>query len=282
MSTFRRAILPLLAILAAPALAGCGGSTSSPAAPSSPAASTGVGSGLGGPYPTPQDQTYQGCPPQGDGGDSQLNVRKNRIDVGQWQQASVASLVGLAYPADVGKKPRDTWSSSDVTAVAQDEGRPVQAEGYMLYVRHEGTESTNCHDANGRDFHMWLAGAPGGMGDRAGSMVVEVTPRPRALNSGWQPDSRLLGLTGHHVRIAGWLLLDQEHPEQLGKTRGTLWEIHPVMTIEVEQNGSWINLNDQSLTISGGPRDTGSGGASASSSSGASSSHHRHRHHSSG
>jgi hypothetical protein len=30
-------------------------------------------------------------------------------------------------------------------------------------------------------------------------------------------------------------MLDQEHPDQLGKTRGTLWEIHPIMRIEVSR-----------------------------------------------
>jgi hypothetical protein len=281
----RAAVILLIALLAL-ALAGCGGSSSSSSSGGA-TATTGSGGGLSGPYPTPQVETFQGCPPQGDGGDSQLNVKKNRIDTGSWQPATVASLVSLPYPADVGKKQRATWTDSDVSAVAQYEGRPVQAEGYMLLVRHEGPESPNCHDANARDFHMWLSGSPGGMSDRATSMIVEVTPRSRALNNGWQPDSRLLGLTGHHARISGWLLLDQEHPEQLGKTRGTLWEIHPVMKIEVDSNGSWVDLNSSSLTISGGPPDTtdnsGAGTSSTSSSSGSrSSSHHRQRRHSSG
>jgi len=35
------------------------------------------------------------------------------------------------------------------------------------------------------------------------------------------------------VRISGWLMLDPEHPDQLGKTRGTIWEIHPVMKLKV-------------------------------------------------
>ena len=42
------------------------------------------------------------------------------------------------------------------------------------------------------------------------------------------------------VRVSGWLMLDPEHPDQLGKTRGTLWEIHPVMRIEVLREGRWI------------------------------------------
>ena len=247
---------PLL-LATALALAGCGGSAT-------PASQTSNGGGTAGNWPAPQDQTFQGCPPQGDGGDAQLNIRKNRTDTGDWQPETVGNIVNLQYPADVGKQRRANWSSADATAVAQSEGRPLQVEGYLLLVRHEGPESPNCHDPNQRDFHMWLSGSPGTSADRAASMIVEVAPRVRALNAGWQPDSRLLGLAGRHVRISGWLMLDQEHPEQVGKTRGTLWEIHPVLKIEVDQGGQWVNLNDTSLGINGGSPNTTSNGSSGS------------------
>lgn len=253
MQRFLRAVLATAAIGGMLALAGCGGTPSSSPPGSGPSTpTTGTGGATAGNWPSPVDQTFQGCPPQGDGGDSALNIRKNRIDTGAWQSDTVANLVNLAYPQGAVKQPRANWSSADAAAVARNEGRPLQVEGYLLLVRHEGPESPNCHDANERDFHMWLAGAPGTTADRANSMIVEVTPRSRALNSGWQPDSRLLGLIGKHVRISGWLLLDQEHPEQVGKTRGTLWEIHPVMKIEVDQGGQWRDLNDPSLQVNGG------------------------------
>jgi hypothetical protein len=253
-----RAILATIAVSGTIALAGCGGSQSGSPAPVN-ATTPSTGTTAGG-WPSPVDQTFQGCPPQGDGGDAALNVRKNRTDTGNWQSETVANLVHLPYPQSVVRQPRAAWSSADAATVAQNEGRPLQVEGYLLLVRHEGPESPNCHDPNERDFHMWLSGAPGTSADRAGSMIVEVTPRSRALNSGWQPDSRLLGLIGKHVRISGWLLLDQEHPEQVGKTRGTLWEIHPVMKIEVDQNGQWIDLND-AQTSAGGTGSSASGGS---------------------
>jgi hypothetical protein len=38
-------------------------------------------------------------------------------------------------------------------------------------------------------------------------------------------------------------MLDPDHPEEVGKSRGTLWEIHPVMRIETAQaDGSWREL----------------------------------------
>ncbi len=73
-------------------------------------------------------------------------------------------------------------------------------------------------------------------------MVVEVTPRVRDQRPGWT-DSALAALKGQQVRISGWLLMDQEHPEQLGQTRATLWEIHPIMHIEVNQGGSWQSID---------------------------------------
>jgi len=46
------------------------------------------------------------------------------------------------------------------------------------------------------------------------------------------------------VRVSGWLLLDQEHPDQVGRTRGTIWEVHPIMRFEVQRGGRWVALDD--------------------------------------
>jgi len=54
----------------------------------------------------------------------------------------------------VGRVARADWSSGDATVVRLNEGRPVATEGYILKVRHEGTESPNCHDPNERDYHV--------------------------------------------------------------------------------------------------------------------------------
>jgi hypothetical protein len=117
--------------------------------------------------------------------------------------------------------------------VAQNEGRPVQAEGYLLLVRHEGPESPNCHSATQRDYHTWFSVSPGTTADRDHSLIAELTPRVVARNPGWGNEHAILNLKGAHVRLSGWLLLDQERPEQLQKTRGTIWEVHPVMKIDV-------------------------------------------------
>jgi hypothetical protein len=262
-------------------LGGCGGpsTTATPpaATPTVAAASITVPAG-GPPYPTPQEETYQGCPPQGDGGDTQLNVLKNRIDTAAWQSTPLASLLALTWPSGVEKTRRSAWASADAAAVAQNEGRPVETEGYVLMVRHEGPESPNCHDAASRDYHVWLGASPSD--SRADSMIVELAPRVVARNPGWGGQSTLLRLAGHHVRIGGWLLLDQEHPEQLHKTRGTLWEIHPVMQIWVEQNGAWNDLASGRVSLGNGPFTQGQGASSGSDENEPTPTHHRrHRRH---
>ena len=83
-----------------------------------------------------------------------------------------------------------------------------------------------------RDYHVWLVVNQGDPKSKA--LVVEVTPRVHDQRSGWSA-SALSSLKGEHVRISGWLLLDQEHPEQLGHARATLWEIHPIIHIEVDK-----------------------------------------------
>jgi hypothetical protein len=194
-------------------------------------------------HPAQQEITFHGCPPQGDGGDAILNKGKNRVDDGdngRYFDVSLQTLLALPWPQSVGKQPRDSWSSTDAAAVAQYEGVPVRTTGYVLKAVHEGTESPNCHATDYRDFHVWLAVNAGD--DRSKAMVIEVAPRVREQRSGWTI-SALEGLAGQQVRISGWLLLDQEHPEQIGQTRETLWEIHPIMHIEVNQNGNWLSID---------------------------------------
>ncbi|HEV7127968.1 MAG TPA: hypothetical protein VGN32_11070 [Ktedonobacterales bacterium] len=194
-------------------------------------------------HPQPQEETFQGCPPGGDGGDHDLNMLKNRIDNGdngQFQDVALSDLLQLTWPQSVERAQRANWSSGDLATIQQTEGVAIRTTGYLVGVRHEGTESTNCHSTDYRDFHMWLV--VNSTDTRASSMVVEVAPRVRDMRPGWD-DSTLMGLVGQQVRISGWLMFDQEHPEQLGKTRATLWEIHPIIHIEVNQGGGWTSID---------------------------------------
>lgn len=126
-------------------------------------------------YPTPQEETFRGCPPPGDGGDTQLNLLKNRIDADRWQPVALSDLLALTWPRAVERVRRADWPATAAATVARTEGRPVEIEGYILKVRHERPESPNCHDATQRDYHVWLAAAPSD--SRAHAMIVELTPR---------------------------------------------------------------------------------------------------------
>jgi hypothetical protein len=197
------------------------------------------------PQPQPQEITFDGCPPNGSGGDGDLNTLKNRVDDapgGRYYDVDVPTLTSLPYPQGVARVQRKNWDPNDAEDVAQYEGTPLRAVGYIAGVKHEGTESTNCQFSDGkyRDFHVWLTPTAGD--DRSKSIVVEVAPRVRSQRSGWTDDA-LFGLKGQKVRISGWLLMDQEHPEQIGQTRATLWEIHPIMHIEVANGTGWSKID---------------------------------------
>ena len=194
--------------------------------------------------PQPVTGNYQGCPAEGDGGDPALNRLKNRVDEGAYFPVQFDAFVEVPWPKAIERKNRDRWSSSDAAEIARYEGTPVAIEGYLAGAREEGPESPNCHgaDDNFRDFHVWLVKTAGD--DRSHSIVVEVTPPVRARHTNWRTD--LLGQMvkkKQRVRISGWMMLDPEHPDQVGKTRGSIWEIHPIMKIEVNQNGNWVDLD---------------------------------------
>jgi len=201
-----------------------------------------IAAGSGGKQ-APQEITFHGCPPQGDGGDPVLNENKNRVDSGNFQSTSFSSILSLPVPQDTVKKAHADWSASSAAQVAQYEGTPVQVEGYLAGARQEGPETPNCHSTTDADFHVWMLGQSGGMGDRPNAVVVEVTPRVRADHPAWTVNA-LSGIAsaGTRVRISGWLMLDPEHPEQLQQTRGTLWEVHPIIKIEVQSGGGWTSL----------------------------------------
>ncbi len=199
--------------------------------------------------PTPREITFDQCPPNGDGPDQELDRLKNRVDEGSYIPVSYAAIDTLPWPRSVDREQRSRWSRTDRAAVARYEGIPVSLEGYLAGAKVEGPEATNCHaaDTKDRDWHIWLTGRRGT--DRSGSIVVEATPRVRVAHSGWRFSAvRNAARDGDRVRISGWLMLDPDHPEQLGKTRGTLWEIHPIMKIEIQRNGRWVNLDSARIT----------------------------------
>jgi hypothetical protein len=193
---------------------------------------------------------FHGCPIEGDAtattrSDPDLNVLKNRstLPADGFKAMHFDDLAQLDVPDGVSKKHRTKWSEDTLNSVKSEEMKAVQVPGVLLKKKLEGPESPNCHsnEQADRDFHLWLANSSDD--EKADAIVVEITPRVRAEHPSWT-SGKIQNLIANKktVRISGWILLDPEHPDQVGKTRATIWEIHPILKIEVFNAGSWQEL----------------------------------------
>jgi hypothetical protein len=204
------------------------------------------------------------CPPSGDNKKEDLiSILKNRTDSSEWQTTPFATILGWQWPSSVVKRvDMSKWTTDERNAIAEYAGQPVAVEGYLLGAVKSGVEACNCGSSNKEDvdFHIWLYDKrldhePGDAApERKDSIVVEMTARVRAHHPGWTvPRLKNVAKQRLPVRVSGWTFFDPEHPEQITgtsnhpKTRKTLWEVHPIMQLEVQQSGSWIELDDAQL-----------------------------------
>jgi hypothetical protein len=202
-----------------------------------------------GSYPTPLSDPFGACPASGEGGDPDLNTLKNRDDLpadGGWVPVWLDAILALPVPPETTRQMRN-WPEASREEVFRYAGAPVRTEGFLIEVSRSSGESCNCNrdeygDPDEVDFHVVLALA-GDTFDRA--VVTEVTPRIRAGHPGWTLAALRDQLAGETpVRLSGWLMLDTEHqPDVEDGARGTRWEIHPIMEIEVLRNGEWTPLD---------------------------------------
>lgn len=198
--------------------------------------------------PKPVSVAFRGCPPSGSGGDPVLNTLKNRIDEATWHTTTISDLLALPWPPAIEQRPRSRWSAQDRAAVARYEGSPVQVEGYLLSAKKMSPETCNCHSVEYVDYHIWMADHPDKV--REQSIVIEVSPRVQSYHPEWTlRRMQEIVRNRERVRISGWLLMDPEHPDQIGKTRGTIWEIHPIMQIETREFGGWLSLDEGSTGV---------------------------------
>jgi hypothetical protein len=200
------------------------------------------------PKPAPVDSAFDGCGAEGSQPDYLLNRLKDRVDEGDYRPIAWPMLARLPWPRRVGYRFRHQWTSSETKDVQRFEGTAVQVEGYLAGFKLEIPEPPNCYStaARNRDYHLWLSEGPHESQRR--SVVVELTPRVRVSHPGWTED-RLSAVEGMQtrVRISGWLMLDQMHPESVGRNRITLWEVHPILRVEWRSSrGEWISLDSLS------------------------------------
>lgn len=205
---------------------------------------------LNGPGRLPAQPTtgdFNGCPPEGEGGDPALNILKNRdVAPTSFEDMTLTDFI-QNKPADaiaMGKRHRDKWTPDAIAEVKDLEDKGVRVEGRFIAIRTQGPESCNCGSDTDVDIHMWIATIASASAKPKKSMVVEISPRELGDHSGWDHDT-LVGLSkkGTRVRISGWVTWDEEHGSEVGKSRGTLWEIHPIHRIEVLKGGVWQDLD---------------------------------------
>jgi hypothetical protein len=195
--------------------------------------------------PEPLLRSFGDCPPEGDGGDPELNELKNRTDDGQYFAVPLEVVERLDWPKGIERRHRSHWSAEERQIVARFEGLPLSIEGFVAGVRLEGPESPNCHNTDllSRDLHIWVTSTA--TKDRSDSIIVEITPAFRAKHPNWTIEKlELIEREHYRVRVSGWLLLDPDHPDQVGKTRGTIWEVHPVTNFDIQKDGQWLRLEN--------------------------------------
>jgi len=187
---------------------------------------------------------FHGIPPEGIGGDPELNREKNRWAASvDFAQLGVSQIISL--PHDVldamGKEKRSRWSSSAIDQAAKNENRGIQVIGYLAHAKESGPESCNGKSDIYHDFHIWITQSPGE--DKSNGIIVEATPFWKEQFPSWQLDKfEKLASENAKVRVSGWLLWDEEHGDEVGRSRGSLWEVHPFTKFEVFSGGKWVEL----------------------------------------
>jgi len=178
----------------------------------------------------PKASSYK-CPETARVAKDNLVALKNRSFPADNPQAfSIDQILQLRSPDAKNPKDRASWAARD----RQLEQTAAYAEGYVIAVKHGGPESANCNsrEPDMQDLLLYLARSPDA--PRSAAVLVEVTPRWRAANPGWSAQNlQRLAAYQTRFRITGWLMFDSNHLGDVGKTRGTPWEIHPVTKIEI-------------------------------------------------
>lgn len=211
------------------------------------------------PKDTPVEITFHTasgtCGPDGDtSGDPSTNHLKNRVDVPATYHAVTFDAM-LKLPILPAGSPTTRTSPNWPTVaplVTPLEGAPLSVEGFIVKVKKETSgEKTNCKFTQPTeiDWHVPLvttATDPENL-----SVVVELTPRVRKNHPNWTEGNLTPSGPKPLFRISGWLLYDPDHPGHLfdpahpkpKRYRRTLWELHPVTKIEVQQAGAWKDLD---------------------------------------
>src|SRR5436305_1442983 len=179
-----------------------------------------------------------------------LNRQKNRYTAPVDQQ--IDHSVSLKEMLQLG---------NDVNRFRTNQGATII--GYVVGAKPGGIESCNCkaEEVKWRDTHIDVVMNPQEAPDKTRHVVVEVTPRWRAIKAkpsqpggravDWSTPALAKAIVGKWVKITGWMFFDGEHTNAAENThangkhnwRATAWEIHPVSDIQLTGDPSANPLN---------------------------------------
>jgi hypothetical protein len=194
-------------------------------------------------------ETIGGVGIDGLGGDVMLNREKNRFSAPTTpRDFTPTDLIRIPSEllAGAGRRHRQNWPGNAIAYANQEEELGVRLTGYLVHAKQSGPESCNGYSDSLRDYHIWVSDTP--TDDKSRGVIVEITPRFKAVHPEWRLHY-LEQLADRHarVRVTGWLMWDEEHPDEVGKSRATQWEVHPVTNFEIESAGQWRQLTGERL-----------------------------------
>jgi len=186
------------------------------------------------------------CPPEGRGGDPIANHLQNRKTVpDSYQELDVPKFNNNFSPELETPAMRDQFTTAQIDYIAPREQRAIALTGYLLGAQRAARSAANCSDRRRRNILVWISTVPEvhllrARALRAQSVIAELTPAGQDNHPDWRIDRlQKLAKRGVRVRVSGWVYYDAADRGALGKSRVTLWEIHPVSRIEIWRNGSW-------------------------------------------
>ena len=168
----------------------------------------------------------------------------NRVDKGAYVPVSLDSILALTWPKSAEQTSMAAWTASGRAFISQYLGLPVVVEGYIDALREGLAEAANCNRADEAN-DLWRLTIIAGPKDRRSQAVIGISTPQTRVGHTWTAefirDSLIEGRVP--VRVSGWLYFNPHNPQEVGRTRSTLWEITPVMQIEVFQDGRWNPLD---------------------------------------
>jgi hypothetical protein len=88
---------------------------------------------------------------------------------------TVAEMNTLPMPLEALRRKRVTWPARTRSEISALEQKGAVVEGFLIGVKQEGPETTNCRRQDLHDYHLWLVDAQAQI--KAQAVVVETTPR---------------------------------------------------------------------------------------------------------